>query len=723
MKKLSLVLKSILGLGLLATLSSPLMAAAPGKISYQGKLADSSGVPVDGPKSVIVSICRDSGGTDCPYIEDEGSVSFNDGLFNLVIGESASPGPIPVSLFNGTDRWLKISVGGKVFSPLQKLVSAPYALAVADGSITNSSIASGAALSLSKIDFSGATDNVTLASDKNFILQGHGKVILPEEPTSNTDAANKQYVDRGTKTVDDINPWQNSSGNAVLKTGIDHVGVGTTPDSSMKLDVNGAARFGSTSKSTFTETGSLQLAPSANLELTNGHISGLTLAEGDPIHYAATKGYVDSRTSDVAGSNAWKEGSNIVALKNDNFRVGVGTGVVASDLKMDVEGAAQFGEGLSKSKFDKNGGLTLATGSGIALNGGSITGLGSPSAETDAVSKSFVDAATNTVLTAIGSVDWKKDGDGVVALKNDSYRVGVGTGVVDPGLKMDVEGAAQFGTGSSKSKFDTNGDLTMASGSGVLVKSDGVLNVLGEARFGSTTKSTFTTTGNLMMGNGTSIALLNGSITGLSPLSGSEPGDSAATKQYVDDKTAGGSSGWTTADGKVALTTVGDRVGIGVTPGEGAKLDVEGVSQFGAGVLKSSFTSNGSLILANKAGVTFDGGAISGLSSLSVNGPISSHNIVRDLVPDDTIDSSHNIFLGKNAEQIDVYLPRAADPENDGRIFTVIKFTGNNIVFHPAVGSEKINGASSKTVDTNDVTLTFIRVSETDWVMSQATNP
>jgi hypothetical protein len=143
------------------SLAALLKAAAPGEINYQGKLTDSSGNPANGNFDMVFRIYdAATGGT--PLVTDvrQGTdrISVSNGVFNAVIGGipatltfSSPITELRQALQGGADRWLAVTVNGTDLSPRQKLVAAPYALAVAAGSISNAEISSQANIDPAKI--------------------------------------------------------------------------------------------------------------------------------------------------------------------------------------------------------------------------------------------------------------------------------------------------------------------------------------------------------------------------------------------------------------------------------------------------------------------------------------------------------------------------------------------------------------------------------------------
>ncbi|MBL0057633.1 MAG: hypothetical protein IPP35_00555 [Elusimicrobia bacterium] len=131
MKKMSLTVKTILALAAGIALSYPALAAAPNEIAYQGKLTDNGGSPLaDGSYSITFSVYGSaSGGSPIESVNQ--SVSTVNGVFSTVVLFTAN------HFSGGTSRYLQLQRVGapSPFLPRQKLVAAPYALAVAAGAV------------------------------------------------------------------------------------------------------------------------------------------------------------------------------------------------------------------------------------------------------------------------------------------------------------------------------------------------------------------------------------------------------------------------------------------------------------------------------------------------------------------------------------------------------------------------------------------------------------
>jgi len=98
-------------------------------ISYQGRLADSSGNPITSPGVAMQFRLYnvDTGGAPL-WEETHAAVPVEDGLFHVLLG---STNPIPVSLLaSNSTLWLGITVGSdSEMTPREQIASVPYAMA------------------------------------------------------------------------------------------------------------------------------------------------------------------------------------------------------------------------------------------------------------------------------------------------------------------------------------------------------------------------------------------------------------------------------------------------------------------------------------------------------------------------------------------------------------------------------------------------------------------
>ena len=107
----------------------------PHVISYQGMLTNTAGEPVpDGKYPVNLRLYSDEQGSNYVW-EDKYTVDVKGGVFSVQLGSGSSHLPRLISI--DQPLWVGVTVGNQAeMKPLTALTSVPYALNVADNSIT-----------------------------------------------------------------------------------------------------------------------------------------------------------------------------------------------------------------------------------------------------------------------------------------------------------------------------------------------------------------------------------------------------------------------------------------------------------------------------------------------------------------------------------------------------------------------------------------------------------
>ena len=155
-------------------------AAVPETLSVQGRLTDVAGQDLNGTFDLTVAIYNlDSGGTAL-WSETHGQTSIQDGIFNLVLGNTTALTPLAFDV----QYWLGIQLGtDPEMSPRIPLTAGAYSLAartvdddavstakLQDGSVTGAKIGPGAAVT----SFNSLTDGITLIAGSNVTVSDDG---------------------------------------------------------------------------------------------------------------------------------------------------------------------------------------------------------------------------------------------------------------------------------------------------------------------------------------------------------------------------------------------------------------------------------------------------------------------------------------------------------------------------------------------------------------------
>jgi len=99
--------------------------AVPKRISYQGKLSDSVGMPRSGSMSMKFRIYDSETGGNLLWGPETQAVTTNNGLFTVYLGESV---PLTTEVFTTENAYLETEVAGQKLAPRPRIVSAAYAL-------------------------------------------------------------------------------------------------------------------------------------------------------------------------------------------------------------------------------------------------------------------------------------------------------------------------------------------------------------------------------------------------------------------------------------------------------------------------------------------------------------------------------------------------------------------------------------------------------------------
>jgi hypothetical protein len=108
--------------------STPLAGAAEvsSGISYQGRLTDPEGVPLNGKYTLRFVVYDASVAGASLWDSGDLDIDVENGLFNVKLG-------VNQAAFNGQALWLSLIVDGQTLSPRQEILPAPYALSLRPG--------------------------------------------------------------------------------------------------------------------------------------------------------------------------------------------------------------------------------------------------------------------------------------------------------------------------------------------------------------------------------------------------------------------------------------------------------------------------------------------------------------------------------------------------------------------------------------------------------------
>lgn len=106
------------------------------QMTYQGRLTDGGGNPVNGPRNMVFRLYTAETGGSAIWEEAHNNVQVTNGLFNVVLGANTA---LDEANFHQT-LWLETVVAGETLTPRQQLLGAPYAFSLVPGAVIRGTI-------------------------------------------------------------------------------------------------------------------------------------------------------------------------------------------------------------------------------------------------------------------------------------------------------------------------------------------------------------------------------------------------------------------------------------------------------------------------------------------------------------------------------------------------------------------------------------------------------
>jgi hypothetical protein len=101
--------------------------SVPQQLAYEGRLSALNGTPTTGTHSIKFAVWPSLTGGTSPLWSDTLSVTVVNGLYSVTLGTTTGD-PIPPTLFDGTVRYLELTVDSDLLSPRQPIGSVPYSI-------------------------------------------------------------------------------------------------------------------------------------------------------------------------------------------------------------------------------------------------------------------------------------------------------------------------------------------------------------------------------------------------------------------------------------------------------------------------------------------------------------------------------------------------------------------------------------------------------------------
>ncbi len=356
-----------------------LSVAKPYQISYQGLLHLGVGNAPDGPQVITVRLYADAGGKQLVW-EDDFNTTLQNGVFNLSLGSGR---PLPEASKLTSPLWLATSVAnGEELRPLTQLSASPYALSVADGSITSAKMGTDfvGSISINGQRVGGRGTDVNFVAGSGLTLAfdpGSNAVMLGSAaPASNGKGASAQDGD------DDIN----MHGHKIVDASVIQIGDPSATTGSLRLYNSANSHYATlqaasqSSNRTYTipdvgansafvmlagaqtitgaKTFSAGAAMGNPLDMSGNQINNLATPTASTD--AATKGYVDNLGSNVSPAIANEIANRQAAVSAEAAARAAGDATLTANLTGEVSRAEAAEGALSANINTENSNLQAA---------------------------------------------------------------------------------------------------------------------------------------------------------------------------------------------------------------------------------------------------------------------------------------------------------------------------------------------------------------------------
>jgi len=286
-------------------------------ISYQGLLRTADGTSADGVHQVTVRLYADQSGTE-PIWQDEFTTEVSGGVFNVQLG---SQKPLPASTSLNSSLWVSVQIGQTAEMRPVQMSASPYALNVANNSITADKMATNyiGSISINGQKVTGKGADVNFVAGDGLALQVDpvtNAIVVSSNATAVSGSENKGGISQG-QPVTDVTasaPLASSGGTTpnISLTGVVAIANGGTGSSTKNfVDLSTAQSVGGAK--TFTSAMSM-----SNNAITN-------LATPSASTDASTKGYVDgintSLTASITSEAATRSANDNTLTNNLNSEI------------------------------------------------------------------------------------------------------------------------------------------------------------------------------------------------------------------------------------------------------------------------------------------------------------------------------------------------------------------------------------------------------------------
>lgn len=408
--------------------------AVPGLISYQGKLTDISGTPLEGAQNIVFRIYNAASGGTPLWSETQNNVQVADGIYNIQLG---SVTPLSATIFAGDSAYLEVwiwsvvSSSWEVLSPRQQMTSTAFAFKAADAQTLDGK-------SLKEIH-AEETDPTVAASVKDGVAWNELSGI-PAGFADGTDA--------------------DSGGDITgVTAGAGLTGGGTSGNVTMSVNTSAIQQRVS---GTCAAGSSIRSVNADGTVVCEADDAGIT-SESDPQVGSNTAGYVPR----------W-DGSALVtgSLYDSGTRIGLGT--TAPGEQLELTGNLRLPDSTATSGIIRSGANTLIHTYGsynffAGENAGNLTMTGN------------YNSALGMSALSYNTTGYQNTASGYTALySNSTGYENTANGVL--ALRDNTSGSKNTASGASALRSNTTGEYNTASGFYALYSNTtGLLNTAGGA--------------------------------------------------------------------------------------------------------------------------------------------------------------------------------------------------------------------------------------------------
>jgi hypothetical protein len=148
----------------------------PHKLGYQARLLKSDGTPASGIVEIAFSIF-DAETAGKQLFTEKQMVGLTDGYYSTFLGSATATG-FPAGTFDGSERFLELTVAGETLKPRQRIASVAYALVATDA----------------RNVVGGKVDATSVTVGGKTVISPTGAIVFPDGSAQTTAAAGTKWT-------------------------------------------------------------------------------------------------------------------------------------------------------------------------------------------------------------------------------------------------------------------------------------------------------------------------------------------------------------------------------------------------------------------------------------------------------------------------------------------------------------------------------------------------